>query len=169
MVLDKNFIIVSGNKGQDYYSELLDIYHQTTSSETNMELLYRYLEVYFEKGEFALCLVNKKVIGYCCFALTDSLFVELNPYYRLFSEELSSYPYHLHINFHPNWQGKGVGSELIHFVSEQLILRKAKGLHLVTATSARNVSFYLRNGFEHLHRKNFNQAKLSFLSKALYE
>jgi ribosomal protein S18 acetylase RimI-like enzyme len=94
---------------------------------------------------------SKKVLGYLsgCDNSTESLAKLEVPGHACFSDLFGMFPAHLHINFHPDCRGQGLGSKLIEHYS--LLLRKnnIQGLHLVTSPDANNVSFYRRLNFSY--------------------
>ncbi len=111
----------------------------------------------------------KKVLGYLsgCADSTRALTVLEVPGFEVFSELFSEYPAHLHINFHPDARGKGLGSKLVLAYADVLKKKNIHGLHLVTSPEAANIPFYERLGFDHQVRKDFNQMKLLFMGKIL--
>jgi ribosomal protein S18 acetylase RimI-like enzyme len=110
-----------------------------------------YFNYYLSSNSLFLVAINEgNVMGYICGSLNSnscSFLFENLKHYSYFKEFYSQYPAHLHINCHPDAQGKGVGSELIQEYCSELLVKGVKGVHLITAKNARNVSFYLRNGF----------------------
>ena len=95
--------------------------------------------------------VQKKVLGYLTIEPDSKAVIDRfhnHIHYKAFVDYYAEYPAHLHINCHPETQGKGIGSKLIERASQDLKNLKISGLHLITAPTARNVSFYRKNGFE---------------------
>jgi GNAT superfamily N-acetyltransferase len=84
-----------------------------------------------------------------------------------FESLFDQYPSHLHINTHPDFHGLGVGSLLLKRFVSDLTKANSKGVFLVTAEGARNVSFYTRMGFELVETKNLRGRSLVFLGKKL--
>lgn len=112
---------------------------------------------------------DDSLLGYlsgCNDTLSSFSFMRV-PAQTLFSEQLESFPAHLHINFHPKARGMGLGSHLIEFYARELVMCNIPGLHLVTSPDARNVSFYDRLGFDHHVVKEINGSKLLFMGKKL--
>jgi len=61
------------------------------------------------------------------------------------------YPAHLHIDVHPDYQGKGLGHKLTDTLIAHLKDKKCKGLHLsVGSTNLKGISFYKKYGFTQL-------------------
>ena len=126
-----------------------------------------YLTHYPDK--FFLMRENNKLMGYLS-GCSDSL-AALNvlevPGYQVFSDLFLEFPAHLHINFHPDSRGKGLGSQLINHYQNILSLAHISGFHLVTSPDATNVPFYQRLGFRTEIKREFNQTKLLFMGKKL--
>lgn len=78
--------------------------------------------------------------------LSDPQFAELG-YFRDFAPHLAAYPAHLHINVRADIRGRGAGRLLIEAAADELARRGVAGVHIVTASSARNTTFYRRAGF----------------------
>lgn len=87
------------------------------------------------------------VLSGCPDSAEATVFRDLHPYYRLFSDLYADYPAHFHINCHPAHRGRGVGSHLARAFLARCRTAGLPGVHLVTAPGARNVGFYRRNGF----------------------
>ncbi len=67
------------------------------------------------------------------------------------SKLLAEYPAHLHINVHPDHQGKGLGSRLIAAYEKNLIQNGVRGYHLgVGGDNQIGISFYKRQGLDNL-------------------
>ena len=126
-----------------------------------------YLSLY--PNDFYLMFEGEKVLGYLCLCIDSTKALkELEvPGFDLFSDQFITYPAHLHINFHPDCRGRGLGSQLVlHCIAE---LKKSHicGLHLVTSPDAQNVSFYQRLGFNYQLIRPFNQHDLLFMGMVL--
>jgi GNAT superfamily N-acetyltransferase len=86
------------------------------------------------------------VAGYltgCRDSAGTSALTETIPRYRSFADLFDRFPAHLHVNVRAGRRGQGIGTALIERFAEAC----GTGLHVVTAPSASNVGFYLRNGF----------------------
>lgn len=116
---------------------------------------------------FYLTLENGKLLGYLCGVIDSKLAINfLNvPAQNLFEDLFETYPAHLHINFHPDARGKGLGTILINHFENELKKREVRGLHLITSQSARNVSFYKKAGFNYALEREFNGSFLYFMGK----
>ncbi|MBY0516256.1 MAG: GNAT family N-acetyltransferase [Bacteriovoracaceae bacterium] len=122
-----------------------------------------YLNSYFSK----ICLVaesSNQILGYIL-GSTESSSDELH--LKIFEDCYEQFPAHLHINCHESARGLGVGSRLVSALEERLRSLGVKGLHLITASGARNVSFYEKNGFVQRVERIFNGKSLLLLGKTL--
>ncbi len=86
----------------------------------------------------------------------------------LFRDLYGQYPAHLHINLTASARGRGVGSALIAELENRLVREGVPGLHLVTSSTARNRSFYLRNGFEKTVARGEGPVQALFMGKRLF-
>lgn len=118
---------------------------------------------------FYLMMEDKKLLGYlsgCLDSLSAKSVLEV-PGYLVFEDLFSEFPAHLHINFHPDCRGRGLGSLLVNEFCKDLSQEKVKGVHLVTSPDSKNVSFYSRLGFTRQETRLFNSAPLLFMGKSL--
>ena len=90
-----------------------------------------------------LVFLDQLVMGYCICRVNEQ-----NPDY------LQEFPAHLHINCHPNHQGKGIGGKLINQLIKYLGAKNVPGVHLVTLHGHANEQFYLKNKFVPIYPKN---------------
>jgi len=110
-----------------------------------------------------------KVLGYLT-GCSDSIRAmnELSvPGFAIFHDLFLAFPAHLHINFHPDARGKGLGSILMNHYMNFLKLNNVMGVHLITSPDAQNVSFYSRLGFEKTETREFNGMPLYFMGCVL--
>ena len=121
--------------------------------------------------EFFLAMVDRRVLGYLsgCSNSSKALSEISVPGYEVFQDLFNKFPAHLHINFHPDARGKGLGSVLVNHYKEVLRAQKNPGLHLITSPTAQNVSFYERLGFTHTETRDFNGSPLHFMGCILTE
>lgn len=126
-----------------------------------------YITVYPE--EFFIMSEDIKVLGYLSGCVdSNKARNELNvPAFEAFSDLFFEYPAHLHINFHPDCRGRGLGSLLVKEFCKELRQINVSGVHLITSPKAANVTFYERLGFTHKVERNFNQMNLLFMGKKL--
>lgn len=124
-----------------------------------------------EPQHFLLAIApNGRVAGYLS-GCTDSraarrLYSDI-PYYAVFEDLFEAYPAHLHVNCHPEFRGRGVGTELVRAFVEGCRAGGLAGVHLVTSPGARNVGFYRRCGFDFSLTRSWRETALLFLAMAL--
>ena len=87
--------------------------------------------------------------------------------YSLFEDLFAIYPAHFHINVHPDARGRGIGEHLVAKYIENLKKIGTPGVHIVTAAGERNVIFYLRNRFQTIAERAFNNQQLIFMGRSL--
>lgn len=112
---------------------------------------------------------GQKVLGYLSGCI-DSKAAETKlevPGYKVYSDLFDTYPAHLHINFHPDCRGRGLGSKLVDHYCEDLKKMNISGVHLITSTGAPNITFYQRLGFDHEVPRVANNMTLVFMGKIL--
>jgi len=130
----------------------------------------RYFDSYLSTPDlFFLATREQKVLGYLAGAKqTLGVHFELNPYLEDFRSLIEAdYPAHLHINLSALARGAGIGSNLISAYESYLRSIGVKGVHLVTSSSARNVSFYLKNSYAPLKEAEWNGKTLLLMAKPL--
>jgi GNAT superfamily N-acetyltransferase len=134
----------------------------------------RWLGRYLQGGTDTLLLAldaEGAVAGYLVGALQDPAeqerFADIAYFRGSFRELCRRYPAHLHVNLAPAFRNRGLGARLIGAFAARAAAAGAEGMHVVTARSARNVSFYLRCGFAELGSTSFNERDLVFLGKVL--
>ncbi len=126
--------------------------------------LGHYLDNYFE---YTFVLEgSERVLGYICAcpnSYKDSYLYEELSHYGLFEDLYTLYPAHLHINLTQQAQGKGGGGKLIEALITELQKHQCQGIHLITAPTARNRSFYLKNYFQ----DEYERQKKLFMGRRL--
>lgn len=145
---------------------------KTFSSDERRKAFYKrwcgdYQTLYPE--EFFIAMEEGKVLGYLtgCSDSTRAMNEVSVPGYAVFHDLFLAFPAHLHINFHPDARGKGLGSILMNHYMSFLKLNNVMGVHLVTSPDAQNVSFYHRLGFEKTETREFNGMLLHFMGCVL--
>jgi ribosomal protein S18 acetylase RimI-like enzyme len=100
---------------------------------------------------FYLMFNGEQLLGYLsgCQNTIQSMTVLDVPGVKLFSDLYIDFPAHLHINFSSECRGRGLGSILVQHYLDECSRNKIKGVHLITAQNAKNVSFYRKLGFTH--------------------
>lgn len=120
---------------------------------------------------FYLAIKSNQVVGYltgCPYSeLAKPHLEQLIPTSALFTNCFQAYPAHLHINVDPSVQGQGLGAKLINHFTNQLKQADSTGVHLVTAASARNVSFYTKLGFQKIDQGTYRDTELVCLGLSL--
>lgn len=111
------------------------------------------------------------VLGYLlgCPDSTQALSVLDFPGLDLFTPFFPDYPAHLHINVHPQGQGKGIGRKLIEAYCRDLKHEGVPGVHLITTAEAKNPGFYRAVGFTFEHPKPGKGYTLLFMGRSLAE
>jgi GNAT superfamily N-acetyltransferase len=123
----------------------------------------------FYPEEFLVAMENEKVMGYlsgCSDSDKAANIVEV-PGFKVFQDLFRKFPAHLHINFHPDARGKGLGSILVEHYKKLLRENNVVGVHLVTGPGVQNVSFYERLNFSFNETREFNGMKLYFMGCVL--
>ncbi len=110
---------------------------------------------------------ENKLLGYLSGALNtiESLELMRVPGVKNFIHLYKKFPAHLHINFHPDSRGQGIGSLLVKHYLVFLKSRGVLGVHLITSPDALNVSFYERLGFVHTEIYSTPQMELMFMGR----
>lgn len=118
---------------------------------------------------FYLMMEGGKLLGYLSGCLDSAAAkgqLEV-PGYLVFEDLFGEFPAHLHINFHPDCRGRGLGSLLVNEFCKDLSRLKITGVHLVTSPGSQNVSFYSRLGFKREVSREFNSMSLLFMGKII--
>ena len=131
--------------------------------------LGRYLE-YDPQWAYLAFDANGKLAGYLIGSLEDPArtprFREIG-YFKEFAALTVAYPAHLHVNLTPAYRNLGIGAKLIDTFAADAARAGAKGVHVVTGGDARNIGFYVRNGFRELGRAKSNTNVVVFLGRRL--
>ena len=111
------------------------------------------------------------VAGYLVGAVEDPAeqdrFADIGYFRAQFRGLCRRYPAHLHINLAPDFRSRGVGARLIAAFAAGAAAAGAPGMHVVTASDARNVPFYARCGLAELGMAPWNGRHVVFLGKPL--
>lgn len=119
--------------------------------------------------EFFIAMKDEKVLGYlsgCSDSNKAARIIEV-PGFLVFQDLFNQYPAHLHINFHPEARGLGLGTRLVEHYKSFLREKAVIGLHLVTSPGVQNVGFYERLNFNFNETREFNQIALYFMGHIL--
>jgi len=76
----------------------------------------------------------------------DARFADIGYFVEL-ARETARYPAHLHINLRRDVRGRRIGARLIDAFASDAERAGVPGVHVVTSEGARNIGFYLANGF----------------------
>ncbi len=88
-------------------------------------------------------------------------------YFQAFKLLTQCFPAHLHINVAAAHRNRGLGAGLIaHFIAEAK-RASCPGVHVVTSRAARNVAFYVRNGFREEGVDGGGDRQVVFLARTL--
>lgn len=154
-------------------SQMEEIFWATSARQNFATPLERaqFLERYLRSYELEWSWVAEeqgKVLGYLV-ASTSTL--KSAPYWgahlELFADLLERYPAHLHINLSSEARGKGIGQGLVEQLLGQLRQREVAGVHIITAATARNTSFYTKCGFSHRVERLLGETPLVLMGRSL--
>lgn len=166
---------VPTERREDILSQIREIFFLSTSIKEFSSLERK--EAFFKRwcGDFIslfpehfyLMMEGPKLLGYLsgCLDSNAAKGVLEIPGYAVFEDLFAEYPAHLHINFHPDCRGRGLGSVLVNEFCKDLKTQKIPGVHLVTSPGAINISFYCRLGFSTQVPRQFNAMSLLFMGK----
>jgi ribosomal protein S18 acetylase RimI-like enzyme len=142
---------------------------QFLNQQEKEEFYQKYLGCYLQlKAPWNLAYSdNGKILGYIVGDKTSLEYIKFHAYLSLFTEEMKTYPAHLHINIHPTAQGRGLGSKLIENFEKELKKQGVRGVHLLTSPHDLNVKFYHKNGYSFTREREFHQTPLLFMAKLL--
>jgi GNAT superfamily N-acetyltransferase len=88
-------------------------------------------------------------------------------YFQTFAEACTQYPAHLHVNLTAAARNRGIGRMLVNAFAEATAATGLPGVHVVTASTARNMPFYLRHGFQSVATTACNGRQIAFLGRDL--
>lgn len=118
-----------------------------------------------------LALTGDAVAGYLVGAVHDPAeqerFTDIGYFRGDFRDLCRAFPAHLHINLAPAFRSRGIGAGLIEAFANHAVSAGAPGLHVVTAETARNISFYERCGLSHRATTTWNGRRVVFLGRTL--
>lgn len=164
-------------QAQDY-SDIVEIFWLTSAkkefkdADEKEQFQRKYLDYYLEHSHFiGQVFIDEdlhKVVGYII-GVSHYHESELSEHLLLknFIKEIKSFPSELHINFHPDFQGGGRGSQLIHAFEQACVNKKSKGIFLLTAKGARNIGFYHKNNYLSICEKNLFGSDIVFMGKSI--
>ena len=134
----------------------------------------RWLGRYLQGGSDVVLVAqdgSATILGYLVGATEDPArqhrFADITYFRSDFRDLCCSYPAHLHINLAPAFRNRGLGARLINAFAAHARAFGATGMHVVTGSQARNVSFYTRCGFAPLGTAAWNSGEIVFLGRRL--
>jgi GNAT superfamily N-acetyltransferase len=152
------FFLTSGRKAFQSESEKLDFLQTWTAI---------YLQ-YYPSYTFLSLSASGLLEGYltgCPDTASYQLRQQKIPYLNIFADSYTRYPAHLHINCHPDHQGKGVGRRLIESYVALLAQEKVPGVHILTSVDAANINFYRALAFSHTIVKTWKNSELLLMGR----
>lgn len=156
--------------------EIRDIFFESSTrkdfkDEADREAFFRkYVGIYLERfPEFVWVAREDKILGYMIAApLTkDPDLYQVQPHLGTFESHFESYPAHLHVNFHAEARGKGLGSKLFSELEKQLQRMGIRGIHIMTGPDSRNKTYYHRLGFDFEITLSFQGTAILLMGKSL--
>lgn len=160
------------------FTSIAEIFWETSartqfeSPQERVDFQNRYLDLYTDQfpQHVLVAVAEARVLGYIL-GVPDTAgaksILQANAHLALFEDLYQRYPAHLHINFRAEARGMGLGTSLVAAYENHLVGLGVKGLHLITTATARNVSFYQKNGFSHRVERLWNGTPLLLLGKTL--
>lgn len=161
----------------DIEERLKEIFFESSSvtnfsSEESKNKFYQvwlghYLEFFAE--ETFVAFENEVLLGYITGCLNTFEYKEKlsQPGLERWTNCYENYPAHLHINCHRDARGQGIGGKLLSAFESHCLSKGVKGVHLITASSARNVGFYQKNGYIEVMHSGESPNTLVLLGKKL--
>jgi ribosomal protein S18 acetylase RimI-like enzyme len=157
-------------------SELREIYFESSSRKDFQDAADK--EKFFEKylgfylthyPDHVWVARDGKILGYMVAApvTQDTEFYRIQPHLQIFEKYLADYPAHLHVNFHQDARGLGLGSKLFSEVEKDFQRMKIRGIHIMTGPDSRNKSFYERLGFNFEVTLDFMGTPILMMGKSL--
>ncbi len=142
------------------------------SAKGREKLQFKYLDyykIYHPTYFLVLCEIDSdKPLGYVCGVPNiskEKKLIKATPYLNSFMDLLKDYPANLHINMAAESRGQGLGSGLIQKFQSLLAADSIHGMHIITAPTARNSSFYQQNGFDREEKRLYLEIEYLFMGK----
>jgi GNAT superfamily N-acetyltransferase len=142
-----------------------------TEPEVRAKFLLKYHQVYIQNWPedvyYAIDDETNEIMGYLLGCRDSKLAMDvLDPLltsYRAFEGYYKTYPAHLHMDVHPKFQNRGVGTFLFGQFRSDLELSRIRGLHIINSPQERSVSFYRKSGLTFEVLKKVNDIELLFM------
>ncbi len=112
---------------------------------------------------------SDRILGYMVAApeTRNTELYRLQPHLGTFEAYFGEFPAHLHVNFHADARGMGLGSKLFSELASEFKRLKITGVHIMTGPDSRNKSFYLRLGFHFEVTLTFQGHPILLMGKSL--
>ncbi len=156
--------------------ELREIYFETSArkefrDEADKEAFFqKYLGIYLSRFPQYLWVARKeRILGYMVASpvTKDSILYGLQPHLETFESFFENYPAHLHVNFHQDARGLGLGGKLFSELEKEFQGMGIRGIHIMTGPDSRNKSFYQRLGFNFEVTLDFKGTPILMMGKSL--
>ena len=111
-----------------------------------------------------------EAVGYLVGGIVDPALDEASReigYFRVLADVTALYPAHLHVNLAASYRNRGIGERLVEAFSGHASRHGARGVHIVTGTTARTVGFYRRCGFHEVREFDWSGRPLVMLGRKL--
>ncbi len=131
---------------------------------------FKYVGVYLKHfPEYLWVAREGRILGYMIGApVTDETELHrVQPHLQIFQKHFTDYPAHLHVNFHPDARGMGLGSKLFSQLEKQFQEAGIRGVHIMTGPDSRNKIFYQRLGFDFEVVLDFRGSPILLMGKRL--
>jgi GNAT superfamily N-acetyltransferase len=141
------------------------------TAQDRQDFLARWTGYYLEcepEGVFLAIAARDRVAGYltgCADSRGASRLYRDIPHYSLFEDCFEAYPAHFHVNCHPNFRNRGIGTRLVEAYLTHCARAGLPGVHVVTAPGARNVTFYRRCGLDVAVARSWQNQQLLLLAR----
>lgn len=130
----------------------------------------KYLGLYLRRfPEYFWVAREGRILGYMAGApvTRDPELYGIQSHLSTFESYFQEYPAHLHVNFHPDARGMGLGSKLFSELEKQLQETGIRGIHIMTGPDSRNKSFYHRLGFTFEVTLSYQGTPILLMGKSL--
>ena len=157
-------------------TELKEIYFESSArksfkDEADKEAFFqKYLGYYLTHyPEYVWVAKSDRILGYMVGApeTRNAELYRIQPHLGTFEAHFGEYPSHLHVNFHADARGMGLGSKLFSELQKEFQRMKIRGVHIMTGPDSRNKSFYTRLGFHFEVNLEFQGIPILFMGKSL--
>ncbi|MES2529371.1 MAG: GNAT family N-acetyltransferase [Bdellovibrionota bacterium] len=157
-------------------SELKEIYFESSTrkdfrdADDKEAFFQKYLGHYLTNyPQYVWVAKSDRILGYMVGVpeTRNTELYRLQPHLGTFKAHFGEFPAHLHVNFHADARGMGLGSKLFSELALEFQRMKIRGVHIMTSPDARNKSFYQRLGFHFEVTLNFQGHTILLMGKSL--